>query len=221
MSTLRSDEIAAESNIEKSNQRSESIKKGFKTALELGGAAAGSATLSRVLPFLSEHIPTELAYKGISKISPKLGNFLKSGMEKGLDVKEGLNFIKEKMQKPPEQRSIIEQYSPDLFRFLKDKIQSGLSPLKASQAASNKSNFSNAIQKMMKDHKAGWPEIVESVFGGGQMAQQPQGSPQDQSMQPQQGQPSQGQGQPQQQQPGQGQQALMAILQKIQASRGG
>lgn len=184
----------------------------------LRGAAGTTASLAglgavatRVLPFLNKYIPASIAMKGISKISPTLGKFIQGSVDQGHDQSDVLDFIKNKIspeqsseQQAPDQRNIIEQYSPTLYQFLKEKIESGKSPRAIAQNAKSQNFFRDAISKMEKDHKTNFEDIVESIFGGGQMAQQPQNS------------------QPQQSQsPGSGQQALMSILQQIQKTRGG
>lgn len=177
-----------------------------KKGLAIGGAlAAGAGSLSRIMPFLSEFIPPGLAIKGLSKIDPRFGKFINTAMENGTNFDEVKDFIKEKAegsQKAPDQRSIIEQYSPELHQFLTQQIQGGRSPLEAGALAQVSGKFKKEIDKMTKDHKTPFSSILESIFGTGQTTQ------------PQQQAPQQMQGQ-QQSQPGQGQQALMSILQKI------
>lgn len=216
--------------IEKSRQSDERFKGALKTgasaigALGTGAAAvAGSKLGSRILPFLNEYIPYDLALKGINKVSPSLGGFLKKGMEKGLDLKDGLDYIKksfsgeeeEKRGPVKENRNIIQQYSPELFQFLEDQIKQGKDPLHAGAEARIDKRFNPVIEKISKDNKSDWSSILQTVFGQSQMALQSQ-----KKKQPQQAQPMQSQAQSQQSQGGQGQQALMSILQKIQQSRG-
>jgi hypothetical protein len=206
---LRSDERAAQAEIERSEKLKKNIQTGVKTAASLGISAIGGGLTARLLPLLSEYIPTELAVKGISKISPQLGSMLNAGMASGLDIKEGLNFLKDKIsssQTQPNQRSIIEQYSPELFQFLRGEIEKGRKPLEAGALAETSGKFKNAIEKMVKDHKVPFSSILQTVFGGKENIAQKQ--------------PEAPQAAQAQQQPGQGQQALMAILQKIQASKG-
>jgi hypothetical protein len=170
---LRPDEIAAESEIERSRKMDKTLKKGAKIALA-----------SSVAPFLSSYIPTDLAVKGISKLSTKLGDFLKAGISAGLDPKEGLNYIKnqidtEESSKANMERNIIQQYSPELFEFINSEIQKGRSPLEAGALAQVNSKFKNIIKKMTDDHKTPFSSILQTVFG--------QGVQQGQSGQPQQG----------------------------------
>ncbi len=229
---LRPDEQASFSRIERSQKRDESLKKGAKTTfglastLAVGGALAPSLA-PKILPFLSKYIPANLSVQGISKVSPVLGNFLKKGISMGLPVEAGLDFIKNQIiseeeskaaSKPPkENRNIIEQYSPELHKFILEQVKSGRSPLEAGALAfqdqKGGAGFKKIIEKLVKDHKTPWASIIEAVYGSPNMAQpqQPtQAAPQPQGAQsPQQGQPQ-----------GQGQQALMSILQKIQQARG-
>lgn len=213
---LRSDEQANESEIERDKRFRGNIGKGIATAASLGTAAVAGPLAAKVLPFLNKYIPAGLAVKGINKVSPKLGSFLKKGQEMGLDVESGLNFLKEKLggNKPSEpakeSRNVIEQYSPELHQTILGEIQKGRSPLEAGALASmdktGRKSFKSIIEKLEKDHKSPLSAIIQTVYGGSKQVQ-----PQQQEAQ----QPGQAQ------QGGQGQAALMAILQKLQQSRGG
>lgn len=218
MSYLRPDQEAAEAEKSRAAGRNELYKKGAQTALAIGSTAAGGLALSsRIAPFLSKYINPEMALKGISKLSPSTGEFLRNGLEKGLTLQSGLdflkdNFSKEKEQKAPDQRNILEQYSPELSQFIQGHIQNGRSPIEAGALAQLDPKFKSIIEKMSKDNKTPFSSILESIFGGGQMAQkQPQ-----QTAPPQQSQQAQPQAQS-----GEGKQNLMAILQKINQIRGG
>ncbi len=211
MNYLRPDEKASQADIEKSRKSDDLLKKGAKTAANLGLAVSGAGIASKIAPFLSKYITPDLALKGISKLSPKVGDFLKRGMEAGLNVQDGLDFVKEQISNSAvDQRNIIEQYDPELNTYLKNYVDKGMSPLEAGKKAIRHDRFAKAIKQMEKDHKAPWTSIIESIFGRGDKAQQVTQQPIQQQQEPQ----------PQQQQPGQGQQALMAILQKIQQTRG-
>jgi hypothetical protein len=212
-SSLRPSERAADAEIE----RSQKLNKSVKTGIGIAGTALSAGVASKLTPFLSEYIPTDLAIKGISKISPKLGDFLQRGLSQGLDAKEGLGYIKDNFSKSDKkmaanQKGIIKQYSPELYQFISEQIQNGIPPIQAATSALKSGKFKKAITDMILHHKTPFSSIIESDFG---TAQQPQ---QQGSQQPQQ-RPSQGQ--QMQQQPGQGQQALMSILQKINQTRGG
>jgi hypothetical protein len=221
---LRSDEMANEAEVGRDKKFRSNVGKGVATAASLGAGALGGLS-SKILPFLNQYIPAGLAMQGISKVAPKLGTFLQKGQEMGLDVQQGLDFLKDKLSPKEgsdskEKRNIIEQYDPDLFRLLKRKLELGDDPGEAA-SHSNFGKYKESIKKMEKDHKMPFADIVKSVFGQGQMGlpQQQQQAQQQAQMQAQQQQQMQGQQlqQGQQGQGGQGQQALAAILQKIQA----
>ncbi len=181
---LRSDEAANEAQINRDKNYRGNIKKAAATVATTAGTAAtiGTGLASKVMPFLNKYIPTALAIKGINKVSPQLGSFLKKGQDMGLNVEEGMNFIKDKLgssgQGTKENRNIIEQYSPELHQFIKERIGKGDTPITAGLAARTSKKFDDAITKLTKDHKSPWSSIIESVFGNGQTAQQqPQSQP--------------------------------------------
>jgi hypothetical protein len=215
---LRPDEQAAESEIRKAKNRTNELRGGLQTAATFGTAALGKNAILKVLPFLSEYIPEDLSLKGISKVVPKLGDFLKNGMNQGLSLKSGLDFLKkeisnmkeetkepEKKEQPKENRNIIEQYSPELHEFIKNEVTKGRPVIEAGALAQNNQKYKNIIKKIEGDHKTNWSAILESIYGGGQYSRTVN--------------PPQTQNNPQQ--AGQGQQALMAIMQKINQRLGG
>lgn len=220
---LRPDEEANLSEIERDENIRSTLKKGASTALGLAAGTTGLGVIgggiaSKIMPFLNQYIPTDLAMKGISKISPKLGDLLKKGQSMGLDLQEGLNFIKDKIsggeETAKENRNIIEQYDPELHIYLTENLKKGIPLIEAGKKALGHGRFKKSIEKMTKDHRSPWSAILQTVYGSmGVGKSQPE-------QQPQQPQQPITQNPPQQQQQGQGQAALMAILQKIQQSRG-
>ena len=155
--TPRPDERAAEYQ----EGRDKSVRKSV-----IGGASA----LASLTPFLSQYVPADLAMKGINKVFPQIGKFLKKGQSMGLDLREGLDFLKDKIgSKEPakEDRNIIEQESPELFSFLDQAIKGGRNPIEAAAIAQNDKRFAPIIQKLMKAHKTPWSSIIESIFGKG------------------------------------------------------
>lgn len=217
---LRSDEAANQAEIERDKR--------FRGNVGAGLAAAGTYGVvnplsARIMPFLNQYIPANLAMKGIEKVSPRLGAFLKKGQEMGLNVEEGLDFIKEKFgqqEAAKENRNIIEQESPELHQFIDQEIKKGKKPIQAAAVAQKDKRFSSIIEKLMKTHKIPWSQIIESIYGNGEMAQPNAQQAEQQQLGPI-GQMLTGQGQQSQQMPmqqgqsGQGQQALLAIMQKI------
>lgn len=212
---MRPDEQANLADIERDEKFRKNLQRGAASAATLGTGLVASGLTSKILPFLNEYIPADLAVKGISKISPKLGDFLKRGQSMGLKVEEGLQYVKDQIipkGRPQESRNVIEQYSPELHQFIVEQIRQGRSPLEAGALAQLESKgakgFKSIIDKITKDHKAPWSAILQSAYGDQQAATQNPGSsapfePMNTGS------------------PGNGQQALMAILQKLQQSRGG
>lgn len=213
---LRSDENASLSEIERAQSRDKTFKKAIKTGATLGTAAIGGGISAKILPLLNSYVPEDLALKGITKLFPELGKNLKKGSSLGLNLRDGLNFIKDQIspkedsnqEKTKDNRNIIEQYSPDLHQAISQEIKKGRSPIEATNiAAFQDKKFDSIIKKIIKDHKVPFSSLIQSIYGNGEMGQPSQQmNPQDQGQQ--------------QGQVGQGQQALMSILQKLQQSRG-
>lgn len=105
---MRPDERASEVEIERAHNFDKAFKKAGTTALAAGASIAGGGIATRLLPFFNEFVPIDLAVKGISKVSPKLGKFLQKGMQSGLDVKEGINYIKENLMPKEESEDLDE-----------------------------------------------------------------------------------------------------------------
>lgn len=214
--------------------RGERPRKALKQLGQLGiSVAAGSSVINRVLPLLSKYIPPEIAEKGLNKINPNFGKFIKRSLMNGNNFEQVRDFIKNKVQpkeqlpematndeeagfeqpkqqkkslaqglqedldkqygKQPNQQNIIQQYSPELFQLLKSQVQAGSSPVKAATEAAQSGKFAQVIKQMQNDHKIGFGQIVQSIFGNEQAQPQQQG----------------------QQQPGKGQQALMQSMQQL------
>ncbi len=154
------------------------------------GAISGS--ISRILPFLSTYVPVKLAMSGLNKIDPKWGKFFNEANELGYDADEVRDFLKDKISKeqekkteqPKENRNIIEQYSPELHQFIDQEVRKGRPLIQAGALAQNDKRFADIINKMQKDHKTPWSNIIQSIYGGA-LQEQPQD--QGQMQQPQQG----------------------------------
>lgn len=228
MAYQRADEIASE----KEGKRIEKFNEGIKTVGKMG---LNLAMATRMAPFLSQYITPDIALKGISKINPKVGSFLKKGMETGLPIKEGLEFLKGKIDNTIDE-SKVKSGPKSLFdEFLGATEPSTLSEGQQAQLAFLRNvteqleakgvgKDNPALKRIRKKVKDVIEGKVSEVLGQA-MAMQPQKGQQMPETQPPQqmpmGQPQAPMQQPgQPTQPGQGQQALMAILQKIQAQRG-
>lgn len=228
---MRPDEKAVESEIQRDQDFRSHVSKGVATAATLGTGAATAGAATKILPWLSKYIPADLAMKGLSKVSPKLADFLKRGQSAGLNIEDGIQYIKDQFtnsekgeknngENPKEQRNIIEQYDPELYTYMSMKVKEGMSPLEAGQKALGHGRFKNAVDKMTKDHKASWSAIIQSVFKmEGQQQPKQQMQQQQQMAQPQAMQQQTPQGQ-QGQQPGQGASKLLDILNKLKEARG-
>ena len=211
-------------------------------AATAGSAYAGGSILGRVVPFLNKYIPEDLAIKGLSKIDPRFGTFIKKALSAGKSFDEVKEFITgkaeegERSEKAKESRNIIEQESPELHQFIDQEVKNGREVIQAGALAQNDKRFKSIIDKLTKQHKTPWSSILRSIYGMGTTAQ-----PESQSkaaLQSQQPHPNSARGrqlareamqpsgsipenppsaeaQAAMQQPGQGQQALMGILQKI------
>ena len=211
---LRPDELSAQADIEKSRRENKLLKKGAGLALGLGTAALGMGAVSKIMPFLNDFIPLDLAIKGISSVSPETGKFLRKGQSMGLNLKEGLDFIKEKIY-PKEEKSKsanplndFEMNYPDIAKALSEYINKGQSPDAAAGILKTSSAYGKKISQLEKESGKNFIDYVLELFGGNQQTQSQQPSP---MQQPQQNQI------PQQMQQSQGNsdQALMAALDKI------
>jgi len=211
--TYRPDELASMSRIEQNQNMENKLRSGAKTIVSAATAGAGVSLTSKLLPFLNEHVPMDLAVKGISKISPKMGDFLENGLKSGLDLKEGIDFIKTKLQpakeeidkkNPSQQLNELGQFSPELQQYVEQLIQEGKSPDHAAAKAMVHPQFTDMTRGIEARVKKKFTEFVRNIYEGKAVGSK--AALQDQPIQ--------------QQQPGEGQQALMAILQKIQGQRG-
>ena len=166
----------------------------------------GVNVISQMMPLLSQYVPPLLALKGLSKLNSGISSFIKAASNSGQQPEQIVDFIRNKVSPSQEQKpqgNVIEQYSPELFQFLKSQIDSGRDVMQAGALAQNENRFASVIQKMSKDHKANWSSILQTVFGGpANASQQEQNVGQEAAI-------SQSQG------PGPGQQALMQVLKKI------
>jgi hypothetical protein len=154
------------------------------------GIVGGGKILSRLAPLLSTKIPIDLAIKGLNKIDPRIGKFVSDAIKTGNTEEEALDFLREKVsgkevkeEFAKQNGNVIEQYDPELFTYIKEKVSKGIPVLQAGEKAKDHPRFLNAIKKLEKDHKTPWSNILQSVFGG-QGEAQPQ--EQEQSQQPQQ-----------------------------------
>lgn len=148
------------------------------------GKNIASSMIPKIKSFLNEYIPEDLAKKGMEKLNPKIGEFIKHGMGFGYTYDQMKEFLGDKIGREEENiqakesRNIIEQESPELHQFILDQIKQGRKPLEAGAIAtlnrSGQPSFSKAIDKLTKTHKIPWSKIIESVYGLGETVQQQQ-----------------------------------------------
>lgn len=221
---MRPDEIASEDEAERNKRLEGRIGSGLKSAASIGIGGLGA----KIAPFLSELIPVDLAMKGINKLAPKVGQFLKKGQEMGLNLKEGLDFLKKNRgEKEPEKKELAKESGGQTDSFFSQAFKH----LKSGREVNGKSHPFLIYAKQYvdagkikdeEDLKVLYDQFIKQKSG-----QQKKGSTGvSQGLQEQFNQGYGPQGQAQQQQPqqqqgvGPGQQALMAILQKINQGKG-
>lgn len=230
----RPDELATETEIQNSRRRTGEAGSALLGAATVGIGGLGAKQMAKVIPFLSKYISPDLAFKGINKVAPGVGTFLKNGMVQGLSLTSGLEYLKGEAENTAEpakpERNIIEQVSPELHSFMSDQIKKGRNGYQAGAIAQKDKRFASVIDKLQKEHKVSWADIIEQIYGQGTapkkqgMMQQEsdrfnQQYGQEQQQQTQGQQPGQQQQQPDQMGPGM--QAISAVLNKINQKLGG
>lgn len=178
-------QAASEESIRQGELPYQALKTAAPIALSAASATAGGLAFKKVLPFLSEYIPQDLAIKGLSKIDPRFGKFINTALGAGKSFGEIRDFIKEKAEegKPAQNLNPIQQHSDELYSFLEGHIKNGRSALEAGALAELSDKFKKPIAEIVKNNKAPWSSIVETVFGNNSNANQaaPQQPPQKQS----------------------------------------
>lgn len=59
--------------------------------------------MNKILPFLSDFVPEDLAQKGLSKINPKLKEYFSNAAKSGIGGAAALSFLKSRFKQPAEQ----------------------------------------------------------------------------------------------------------------------
>jgi hypothetical protein len=226
---------ASRAKAEKNKRDEEFIRKLGKTGLEVGltalGATAGSSMITKALPFLSKGINPKNAIAGLTAISPKFGKFINDSLKGGETFDKIREFISDKLMKAEQSKpqSLFERLTGGIdISSLNDKAQEKLRfyiPVAAQMEKEGKDerdisvrNLKKKIDKILnnaigKAGKLGDEFLMgEKIQGTPEMQEYLRRAVPREQMQAQEPMP--------QQQVGQGQQALMEILQKIQATRG-
>jgi len=101
-------------------------------------------------------------------------------MEKGLNIKDGFDFIKNNLKKQQEDKSqaalqpknIIEEHAPEVYEMLKSKIGQGLKPLVAAFQLSQDSKHKKKISELQKKTGKNFSDLVTSIFGSEEKPQE-------------------------------------------------
>ncbi len=122
---MRPDELTGKTIQEREHAWNKTIKKTGSNALKLATTLGGVGISARIIPFLSEFISPQIALQGISKVSPKIGDFLNKGMSQGLSLSGGLQYLKSQLGGEGQYGgSEQEEFSPEQEDRL-NKVQQG------------------------------------------------------------------------------------------------
>lgn len=157
------------------------------TAVGGGVMAASKKLLPAIGSMLSPYIPDSIFRAGMSKIHPKLGSFVEKALSAGYTHDDLRTFLGEKIEKDQQQaqkekKNIVQKYSPELHDFITQLMKSGRSHTEAGALAGlsrkGKTDFKPIIDKISKDYKSSWGDLVEEIYGGSQQPPQDQQQPQ-------------------------------------------
>jgi hypothetical protein len=196
---LRPDEEASQAHINYDKKAAGFIKKG----IGLAAGTAGFSGASRILPFLNELVPTELAIKGLKKVDPRIGEFVEKTVQNGFSTNNVLDFLRDQFVKPPEQNppqettqqkehpilkeaKVFEANYPELAQALMRTMQNGQSAEAAAAILKQSTPFSKSIKKFEKEIGKNFVDFVVDLMGNqNQSMQQPQANQVQQQVQPQ------------------------------------
>jgi flagellar biosynthesis GTPase FlhF len=82
-----------------------------------GTALAIGATAASLLPLLSTHIPVDLAVKGLSKLSPRLGGFFTGIFGAGYSANEGLDYLRQQVDPDDEEAKGLKDLLAQTAKF--------------------------------------------------------------------------------------------------------
>lgn len=207
-------------NMEEEIQRQNQLPlKDINTAFNIGSSLAGASLLAKGLPLVNKLIPQDLSMKGLSKISPILGKFAKKALNEGFSFDDVRDFISENAEKK-KSKGIFQQLIgdveistlPESQRKQLGFLQMAAEELEKKGVGPNDEPFKK-LAKKVKDVLKGKTKVLEAEA----MEQQPIFTTQEDLARHN----ANYEAQQTSQQAGPGQQALMAILQKIQAQRAG
>lgn len=122
----RPSERAAQQEIRQSERPKRALGQVANAGASLAGIAGGSALISRILPLLSKLIPSDMAAKGLAKVSPRLEKFFRGITSTGYTIDDGLDHLRSQFtpnDSEPEKQP--QQGSEGLNNFISD-LQSRL-----------------------------------------------------------------------------------------------
>lgn len=220
-SFLRPDEEVAEKEVKKAKERTSEVKSVLSNAANAATGIVGGSMALKVLPFLSEYIPLDLAKKGIDKVAPTLGRMLDQGLKQGLTLQSGLEFLKGefipeegKKMREEKKKNEVGEVSQELQDFIEQHVQGGKSPDHAAALAMVNPKFMDMTRQIEKQTGKPFTASIRELYEGRAVNQQGQGQEQGMPQQPQ------AQQSPQAQQ-GQINPKLQAAYQKLGAYFGG
>lgn len=85
----------------------------------------------------------------------------------GFPKKKEDKTAEKKEEKTIDKRNLIQQYSDELFQFIENEINKGRPVIEAGALAQNDKRFTKIIDKLTKDHKTTWSNILQTIFGSG------------------------------------------------------
>jgi hypothetical protein len=184
--------------IREGEERPLNLLKNFGLSAAGGGAAnLGSKAMSKIVPsvgaLISKYVPDNILTAGLSRLNPKLGTFMQGALEAGYSHDDIREFLGEKVEKSQEQqvandnKNLIEKHSPELHQFIEQEMKKGQNHLQAGARATLKKEFGPVIEKLKKEHKTSWEQILEAVYGGSKSSTQnapPAAQPEQQPAQP-------------------------------------
>lgn len=199
----------------KSEQPIRLLKKVASIGTGVAGGVAGKSIMKKIFPILAGGFTTANTIKALKGVHPKIGEFIENAMNSGRSFEEIKDFLSEKASTAEKERpqSLFEKLTEGLDTSSLDpgsqKEMSFMQMIADQMEGKGKTIKDPAVKKLKK-------KIQNILKGKGSLATGfMQEAPEAEMTQPMMQQP-----QMQAAQPGAGQQALMAILQKIQAQRG-
>lgn len=119
--------------------------------------------ITKVFPFLNKLIPSSLAFKGLSKINPKIGKYLSAVTAAGYSADEALSYLREQLggQEPDQSLRPDEQAANSRVNQSK-QIPQALG--KAAQIGAGAAGYGLAASAL--------PEVIGGLFGGQEGHQQ-------------------------------------------------